>query len=41
VARPWAIVEGQHDLARLQEVVSLEVLKAEAGSAQGVDLNHA
>ncbi len=41
MARPGAIVECQYHLARLQEVVALEVLEAEAGAAQGVDLDHA
>src|SRR5579872_3169933 len=38
---PRAIVEGEHDLAGLQEVVLLEMLEAEARSASGVDLDHA
>ena len=40
VARPGAIIEGEHDLARPQEIVALEVLEAETGPAGGVDLHH-
>jgi hypothetical protein len=39
-ARPRPIVEGQHHLAGLQEVVALEVLESETRSAGGVDLDH-
>ena len=41
IARPRAVVEGQHDFVVLQEVVGLEVLEAEAGTAGGVDLDDA
>ena len=41
VARPRAVVEGQHDFFVAQEVIGLEVLEAEAGAAGGVDLHHA
>ena len=34
------MVEGQHHFAFAQEVMALEVLEAEAGSASGVDLDH-
>ena len=36
-----AVVEGQHDLFRIEEVVGLVVLEAEARSARGVDLDDA
>ena len=39
VLGPWTIVEREHDLALAQEVVALEVLKAEAGAAGGVDFD--
>src|SRR5581483_8432827 len=39
--RPRAIVEGQNHLVVAQEVVLLEVLEAEAGTAGGVDLDRA
>ena len=39
--RPGAIVEGQDDLLVAQEVVLLEVLEAESGSARRVDLDDA
>src|SRR5215213_7164247 len=38
VARPRAIIESQHHLARPQEIVALEVLETEAGTTGGVDL---
>jgi len=41
VARPGPVVEGEHHLAGLQEIVLLEVLEAEAGTAGGVDLDGA
>ena len=41
VARPRAVVEGQHDFLVAQEVIGLEMLEAEAGAAGGVDLHHA
>jgi hypothetical protein len=31
IARPRPVVEGEHDLARPQEIVALEMLEAEAG----------
>ena len=40
VVKPRAVVEGQHHLARTQEVVLLEMLKAEPRSAGRVDLDH-
>ena len=36
-----AVVERQHDLFRIEEVVHLVVLEAEAGAAGGVDLDDA
>ncbi|MGY4381217.1 hypothetical protein ACVWZ3_008856 [Bradyrhizobium sp. i1.3.6] len=41
VDRPRTVVEGQHDLLVGEEVELLEMLEAEAGSAGGVDLDHA
>ncbi|MEY9121603.1 hypothetical protein ABIA09_001165 [Bradyrhizobium yuanmingense] len=41
VARPGAVVEGQHDLLVAQEVELLEMLEAEAGTTRGVDLDRA
>ena len=35
------IVEGEDNLLRIEEVICLVVLKAEAGSARGVDFHHA
>jgi hypothetical protein len=37
--RPGAVVEGQHHLVVAQEVVHLEMLESEAGSAGGVDFD--
>ena len=39
--RPRAVVEGEHDFAGAQEVMLLEVLEAETGTAGGVDLDRA
>ena len=39
--RQRAVVERQHDLFRIEEVVRLVVLEAEAGAAGGVDLDDA
>ena len=41
ISGPRAIIEGQHDFVVPQEVVALEMLGAEAGTAGGVDLDHA
>ena len=41
VARPRAVVEGQHHLVFAQEIVGLELLEAEAGPVGGIDLHHA
>ncbi len=41
VRRPRAVVERQNDLFVAEEVVLLEVLEAEAGTAGGVDLDDA
>ena len=38
---PWTVVEGQHDFLVGQEIELLEMLETEAGSARGVDLDHA
>ena len=38
---PGTVVEGQHDFLVGQEVELLEMLKAEARAARGVDFNHA
>src|SRR5262249_26853756 len=38
---PRAVVERQDDFMVTQEIVSLEMLEAEAGSARGVDLDNA
>src|SRR5262245_61463181 len=39
ISRPWAVVESQHHLAVAKEIVSLELLEAEARAARGIDLN--
>jgi len=39
IAGPRAVVEGQHDLARFEEIVGLELIGAEAGPARRVDLH--
>ena len=39
--RPGTVVEGQNDLALIQEVVFAEMLEAETGTAAGVDLDRA
>ena len=39
--RPWAVVEGQHDLLVGQEIELLVLQEAEAGSARGVDHDRA
>ncbi len=36
IARPRSVVEGQHNLAHFQEIMRLEMLEAEAGSAGGI-----
>src|SRR6185369_16583693 len=41
VDRPRTVIEGQHDLLVGEEIELLEVLEAEAGTAGGVDLDHA
>ena len=41
VARPRAVVEGQHDFLVGQEIELLEMLEAETRSAGGVDFDHA
>src|SRR5215216_5526419 len=41
IHRPGAIVKGEHDLVCLQEIVHLEVLKSESGTAGSVDLHRA
>jgi hypothetical protein len=42
VAAHGAVVEGQHDLAGLEELgLGLQVLVAELGAGRGVDLDHA
>ena len=41
VARPGTIVEGQDDFLVAQEVILLEMLKAEAGTAGRVDFDDA
>jgi hypothetical protein len=41
VARPRAVVEGQDDFLVAQEVVLLEMLEAEAGTAGRIDLDNA
>src|SRR6185437_3279295 len=41
IARPWAIVESQHDFMIAQEVVSFKMLETETRAAGGVDLHHA
>ncbi len=41
IARPRPVVEGQDDLARLQRIVALEPLGAEAGTACGIDFDSA
>jgi hypothetical protein len=38
---PWTVVESEDDFFIAQEVVGLEVLKAETGAACGIDFNHA
>jgi hypothetical protein len=40
IAGPRTVVESQHDLAGLQEIVGLELFRSEARSACGVDFNH-
>jgi hypothetical protein len=39
VPRPGTIVEGQDDFLVAEEVILLEMLKAEAGTADGIDLD--
>jgi hypothetical protein len=41
IGRPRAVVEGQHDFLVGQKVELLEMLKAKAGAAGGVDFHHA
>ena len=41
IARPGAVVEGQHNFPIAQEIVLLEMLEAEARSAGRVNLNYA
>ena len=41
VARPRAVIESEHDLVVAQEVISLEMLEAEARAAGGVNLHDA
>src|SRR5947209_3169000 len=41
IARPRAVVERQHDLPRFQEIMRLEMLEAESGSAGGIYLHDA
>src|SRR5580704_1056697 len=38
VARPGTVIEGEHDLTGLQEIVLLEVLESKARAPRGVDL---
>ncbi len=40
VLGPGAVVEGEHHLAFVQEIMALEVLEAKAGAAGGVDFDH-
>ena len=40
ILRPRSVIEGEHDFALLQEVVSFELLEAEAGPACRVNLDH-
>ena len=41
IARPRTVVEGQHDFLVGEKIELLEMFEAEAGSAGGVDLDHA
>ena len=41
VVRPRAVVEGQNDFLVAQEIILLEMLEAEAGTAGRVDLDDA
>ena len=41
VSRPRTVIERQNDFLILEKVVGLEMLKAEAGSAGGVNFNDA
>ena len=41
VVAPRAVVEGQHDLFRLEEIVGLVLLHAKARTARRVDLDRA
>ncbi len=41
ILRPRTVVERQHDLLLVEEVILLEMLEAEAGAAGGVDLDDA
>jgi hypothetical protein len=40
MTRPRAVIEREHDFFVAQEIISLEVLKAEARSAGRVDFNN-